>query len=260
MSVQSAPGYEPPPPPAPPQKKGLGPLGWVLIGCGAIVILVCIGFAVLGYLAKNKLAEIQGNPEMAAAKTIVALNPDLETVSSDDEAKTITISNKKTNEVVTANLDDVKNGHLKFSSDKGSASFDVSGKNGAGTIKVTDEKGKQSTMTFGAGAPQDLPAWVPSYPGATPQGSYASTTPDGRTGGFTIATGDAPDKVVDWYESQLKSSGFGAQKSTIATNGTTSGGSVTATSGDQKRTVNIAVSANDKAPGSQAVITYNEKT
>jgi hypothetical protein len=260
MSVQSPPGYAPPPPPPPPQKKGLGPLGWVLIGCGAIVILVCIGFAVLGYLAKNKLAEIQKNPEMATAKTIVALNPDLETVSSDDEAKTITIRNKKTNEVVTANLDDVKNGHLKFSSDKGSASFDVSGKEGAGTIKVTDEKGKQSTMTFGAGAPQDLPAWVPSYPGATPSGSYASTTPDGRAGGFSVATGDAPDKVVDWYESQLKSSGFTAQKSTVSTNGTTSGGSVTATSGDQKRTVNIAVSANDKAPGAAVVITYTEKT
>jgi hypothetical protein len=260
MSVQSPPGYAPPPPAPPAKKKGMGPLGWVLIGCGALVLLCAVGFAVLGYLAKNKLAEIQKNPEMAAAKLIVRANPDLDLVSADDDAKTITIRNKKTNETVTANLDDIKNGRFKFSSDKGSASFDVSGKDGAGTIKVTDEKGKQSTMSFGAGAPQNLPSWVPIYPGASSQGTFASTTPEGRAGGFTVTTGDALDKVVDWYESQLKAAGFTVQKATASTSGATSSGNVTGTTGDQKRTVNVAVSVNDKGPGTQALVTYNDKT
>jgi hypothetical protein len=261
MSVQSPQGYAPPPPPpSAPAKKGLGPLGWILIGCGVIVILCVVVFGVIGYWAKNKVAEFQKNPAMAGAEAIVAFNPDLELVSKDENAQTLTIRNKKTNEVVTANLDDIKNGHFKFNSDKGSATFDVSGKEGVGTIKVTDDKGKESKMTFGAGAPQDLPSWVPSYPGGTVQGSYNGSSPDGHAGGFTITTSDSPDKMIDWYETQLKAAGFTAQKTTVATNGATSGGTVTGTTADQKRTVSVGVSANDKTHGAQAVVTYTEKT
>jgi hypothetical protein len=262
MTVQSPPGSAPPPPtqPAPPPaKKGLGPVGWIAIGCGVIVILIVAGLAVTGFFVKRMADKVAKNPAMVGAEILVRANPDLELVSKDENAQTITIRNKKTNEVITANLEDIKGGRLKFSSDKGSASVDIGGKDGAGTIKVTDEKGKESTLKFGAGAPQELPGWVPSYPGATVQGSYAASNTEGRAGGFTVSTGDTVQKMTDFYEAQLKAAGFKTQKATFAAAGAYSGATLNATSADEKRSVNIAISAGDKG-GAQAVVTFNEKT
>src|SRR5579863_7116652 len=167
MSVQSPPPYAPPPQ----QKKGMGALGWVAIGCGVIVLIIVAIVAAGGLWVKHQADKLKDNPEMAAAELVVNVNPDLEMVSKDEKAGTITVHNKKTGETVTANVGDLKNGHFKFSSDKGSATFDMNSANGVGTVKVTDEKGKESTMNFGAGAPKSLPSWVPTYPGGETKGS-----------------------------------------------------------------------------------------
>jgi hypothetical protein len=128
--------YSPPPPPA---KKGMGPLGWIAIGCGVILVFCLIAFAVVGYMAKRGIEKFQKNPTKMAAEMIVRANPDLELVSSDDKAGTMTVHNKKTNETVTLNFDDIKNGKLKVTTDKGTATFDGSGAANGGGIKVTDE-------------------------------------------------------------------------------------------------------------------------
>jgi hypothetical protein len=39
----------PPPPGAPAPRKGMGPLGWIAIGCGAIAVLGIIAFAAMGW-------------------------------------------------------------------------------------------------------------------------------------------------------------------------------------------------------------------
>src|SRR5215470_13160748 len=90
MTVQS-----PPPPPSPPgtpqaQKKGMGPLAWIGIGCGVIVLLGCIVMGAFFYFVKSKADEFQKNPALSAAKLAVQLNPDLDLVSSDEKAQTLT--------------------------------------------------------------------------------------------------------------------------------------------------------------------------
>ncbi|HEY7216684.1 MAG TPA: hypothetical protein VIC28_18830 [Thermoanaerobaculia bacterium] len=245
----------PPPPGAPaqpPAKKGLGPLGWVLIGCGGIIV---IGFLALGgvtWFAKKKIDQFAENPTFNAAKLVVKMNPELELVSADEKNSTLTIKNKKTGEVVTINAEDAKNGHIEFKTKDGTSVFDASGQKG--TIKVTTDKGE--TATFGAGTPQNLPAWLPVYPGGTVQGTYDTTNAEGRTAAFSVTTKDAPDKVLDYYESQLKSAGLKVEKTTISANGQ-NGGTVTATSDDQKRQAGVMVGSSNE--GTTATITFTDK-
>jgi len=246
----------PPAPGAPPVKKGMSPLAWIGIGCVVLLVLCGIAFGIMGYFAKRAIESVSKNPGMTAAKLAVRMNPDLELVKADDEHNTITVKDKKTGETTTISADDAKNGKWLIKTDKGSATIDTSGGNGL-NIQATEEKGQKSTTTFGgAGAPQNLPSWLPVYPGATVQGTYDTTNAEGRTAAFTVSTKDDSNKVIDYYESQLKSAGLPAEKSTYTTNGTT-GGTVTGKSADGKREASVIVSSSEG--NTQAVITFTEK-
>jgi hypothetical protein len=240
-------------PPQPP-KKGMGPLGWIAIGCGIILVLCFIVFGVFGYFAKKKFDQFSKNPAKTTAELIVRANPDLELVSEDDKAGTITVRDKKKNETVTLNFDDIKNGKFKMTTDKGTTTIDGSTA-GSDGIKVTDEKGQ--TATFGGGAPKDLPSWLPVYPGATAQGSMASTTNEGRSGGFSLNTKDSIEQVASFYESKLKDAGLTVEKNMMSSNDKTSGGTISGNSADKKRTAAVILSTSDT--GTQAVITYEDK-
>lgn len=247
MTVQDPYGAPPPPP-----KKGLSPLAWVGIGCGVILVLCMIVFGVLTFWVKNKVQEFGENPEMAAAELIVRANPDVEMVSKDEDAKTITLRDKKTNEEMTISLSDIKDGKIEFNTDKGTATFGQEG------ITVTDEKGQTSTFSGATGEPKDLPDWIPAYPGGKTEGSYVANTPEGRSGAFQMTTSDALDKVLEHYESELKGAGFSVQKSTY-TSGAAAGGSVTGTTDGDKRTISAILSVAEGG-GTQAMVTYNEKS
>jgi hypothetical protein len=253
MTVQSPPGAPPPGP----QKKGLGPLAWVAIGCGAIIVIVCIVFAAAGYFLKTRVVDpLKKNPTMAVAKAIVAANPDLDLVSSDDEAGTLTVHNKKTNETVTINANDAKNGNFKITSDgKTSASMSF-GKDGI-TVKAQDANGQVSTFTAG-GNSGNLPAWLPAYPGATIKGGFSSNSGTQSAQSLTLTTSDSPDKVLAFYQDRLKSNGLTVQPvTTMAAGGQTSTGLVSAASPDKTRQAQIIVT---QASGvTTAAITYEEK-
>jgi hypothetical protein len=254
MTVQS-----PPPPGAPPPpKKGMGPLVWIGIGCGVIIVICIIVMGAGAYLFKTKVVDpLQKNPGMVVARGIIAANPDLDLVSADDQNQRLTIHNKKTNETITMSLDDVKNGRLKFSSDgKGAGSIDI-GQQGI-SVKTQDEKGKESTFVAGAGAPKDLPAWLPTYPGATVQGGFSSKSADATVQTFALNTTDSPDKVIAFYQDQLKNNGLTVLlPTTTAIGGQTTIASLTADSPDKKRHVQVFVqTAGDKT---KAAVTYIEK-
>jgi hypothetical protein len=260
MTVQSPPppGAPTAPPPAAAPKKGLGPLGWIAIGCGVIVVIVFIVMGAGAYLFKTKVVDpFQKNPGMAAAKLVVQANPDLDLVSEDDNAQTLTIRNKKTNETVTIGLDDIKNGKFKFSSDgKGSATFDM-GKEGA-TIKVQDEKGKEAAVFADAAAPKDLPAWLPVYPGATVEGGVSTTSAEGTAQTFAITTTDPVDRVLAFYQDKLKNNGLTIQPATtMALGGQVSTGMVAADSPDRTRHVQVIVTTADNK--TKASISYELK-
>ena len=269
MTVQSPPppmAPPPPPPVAPPpppggpqaQRKGMGPLGWVLIGCGVIIVIAIVVMGAGAYLFKTKVVDpMQKNPGLATAKLIVQANPDLELVSEDDNAGTLTVHNKQTNETVTVNMDEIKNGKFKFSSDKGSASFDMANKDGA-TIKVQDDKGQVSTITTGAaGAQQNLPSWLQVYPGGTVVGGVSATNTGSSVHSFAVTTTDSADKVLAFYHDQLTANGLTVQPTTtLATGGQTGGGFISASSADKQRTAQVIVGVTDGK--TTANISYEE--
>ena len=245
----------PPPPGAPPQtpaKKGLGPLGWILIGCGGLILIGALVLGGIGWYAKQKITEFGENPTFNAAKLAVRMNPDLELVSADEKTSTLTIKDKKTGEVTTISAEDAKEGRWSVKTKEGTTVFDASGKEGS--IKVTNDKGE--TASFGAGLQQSLPSWLPVYPGGSVQGSYDTTNAEGRTAAFTVTTKDPTSKVLDFYESQLKAAGFKVDKTTFSANNQT-GGSITATSDDQKRSANVMIGVSGEE--TSAVVTFQEK-
>ena len=243
-----------PPPGAPPVKKGMGPLAWVGIGCVVIIILCGIAFGIMGWMAKRAIDKYGKNPGMAAAVLMVKANPDLELVNTDEKANSITVKDKKTGETTTFTAD--ANGKFSFKNDKGeSATFDASGGNGV-SVQSTDEKGQVATFNAGAGSPQNLPSWLPVYPGGTVSGTYDTNNNEGRTAAFTVTTKDDSNKVIDYYDAQLKGAGLTTEKSTYSSNGQ-NGGTVTGKSADGKREASVMVSTNTE--GSQAVVTFTEK-
>jgi hypothetical protein len=253
MTVQS-----PPPPGAPPPpKKGMSPLAWIGIGCGVIIVIGLIVMTAGAYLFKTKVVDpLKDNPSLAAAKLVVAASPDLELVSEDAKGQTITVHNKKTNETVVVNLEDAKNGRWKFSDGKGASSVDI-GQQGI-SVKTQDEKGQESTFVAGGGAPKDLPAWLPTYPGATVTGGFASKSAQAAAQTFALTTTDSVDKVIAFYSDQLKNNGLTVlQPTTLAVGGQTSMSTLTADSPDKKRHVQVVVTA--VSGKSQASVSYEEK-
>jgi hypothetical protein len=258
----------PPPPPGvapqpvpPPPRKGLSPLAWIGIGCGALAVLAVIGFTIMlaagGWFLKKQADKLEKNPALTAAEWIVRANPDLEVVSTDEDAGTLTIKNTKTGETVTMNAKDVKEGHIEFKTKDGTAVFDASGKDG--TVKVTDEKGNQvATLQAGGGAPQNLPSWLPVYPGGAIQGTFDTNNAEGRSASFTLTTPDSGDKVLSFYESRLKEAGLKVDSTITSNTAEGKGGILTASGENPARNVNVLVGT---AEGGQttASITFAEK-
>lgn len=231
----------PPPPPTgvPAPRKGMGPLGWIAIGCGAIALIGIIAFAVGGYLFKTKVVDpLAENPGMVAAELAIRANSDLELISSDREKGTMTIKNKQTGETVTVNASDIENGNITFETKEGKTVIDTSGSEESGGIKMTGPEGAE--VTWGGDAPKDLPAWVPVYPGSTVQGAMDATTAEGRTASFSIATDDGVDEVIEFYESKLGENGLKVTKNLVEANGERSG-ILSGVSEDDKRTVTVMI-------------------
>ncbi|HYU35008.1 MAG TPA: hypothetical protein VEW48_22890 [Thermoanaerobaculia bacterium] len=238
-----------------PPRKGMGPLGWIAIGCGAIALLGVLTLAVGGYMFKKKVVDpFKKNPTLTAAEYIVRANPELEVVSSDQEKGTLTIKNKKTGETVTMNASDIEHGKISFKTDKGTTVVDTSQAGESGGVKVTGADGSQ--LTFGGEAPKNLPSWVPVYPGSTVTGAMDTTNSEGRTATFAISSDDAVDKVIEFYEAKLGEAGLKVSKTTMDAGGQHSA-IITATSEDDKRNANVTVGQQEGK--TQATVSFVDK-
>lgn len=232
---------QPPPPPvatsapAPPPAKKTSPWVWVAVGCGGVLLLILLIFLIGGYFVAKKVGnfakEAEENPAMAAAKMIAAVTPDIEVVEADDKRNTITLRNTKTGEVVTMDVNEVKEGRIKFKTDKGEA--EISGDRGGG-ITIRTEEG---TATFGTG--DAYPDWLPPYPGASPEALFTSRTESESIGTWQFLTDDATAKVVSFFQRELRERGF---KITSTTSWQTDEGSTgTVMAEDGKRNVIVTV-------------------
>jgi len=235
----------------PPAKKS-NVLLWVLGGCGTLILLIIIAVVGLGMWGMHKVKEagldpelMKKNPGLATARMTVAMNKDLELISSDDSAGTIVVRDKKTGKTST----------MKFDAEKKTMVIvDENGKQG--TLTVTDNgmemKGPEGSMKVGAGADKP-PDWVPMYPGATPKSTFSATSDGEQTGSFVFVTSDTPEKVLSAYGDQLKAGGFKVSSTSNNTDGKVAG-IVTAEDKDSKRTIMATVSPDDK--GTNVSVTF----
>jgi hypothetical protein len=223
----------------PPAKKGLGVWAWLAIGC--VGILVLCGVAVGGFVwwgahkVKSIAQEYQDNPGMAAVKMLTAMNPDLELVSTDEAGGKVTIKNKKTGEVMTVDLADIKDGKINFENAEGkqaNINFDQQ----AGKLEVRGANGE--VASFGGSA--QLPSWVPAYPGAAPEGVYSAEDASQKGGTFGLSTADAVAQVFAYYKQQLEGAGFKVTETHYSAAGS-EGGMVVGESADGLRTVTFTL-------------------
>lgn len=241
-------------------KKGLSPLAWVAIGCGALAILavvlvaVVVGFGI--FKAKEVVEDFQANPAKTTAETMIKLNPEVDLVSTDDEAGTVTFKNKKTGEIATMNFEDIAEGKWSITTDEGEFTVDASSAGEGGGVTFSGPEGE---ARFGASADLgDVPEWVPLYPGATEaQGTYSSKTAQGVSGMVAAKTGDGSRQVLDHYKEWFEDNGYEIQGTTTHT---TPDGSLSNIIGElaaEGRTLNVTVT---EQKGEVAVaITYNDK-
>ncbi len=215
-----------------PRRKS--PLVYILIGCGGVVVLVgvLVVAAISFGLYKAKQAGLdpdllQKNPAVAMVKMAVAANPDAELVSLDEDRGIVTIRDKKTGKTVTMNFEDIKQGKISFE-----------GEGGEGSASI--------------GGPVTLPSWFPSYPGATPQGTFSLQDRSSDSSGFHFTTKDSPAQVFQFFEAGLKKAGL-----TVEATGGASGGLISARDADQEREAVVNVSA--ASGGTQVSGTFKSK-
>lgn len=207
----------------PPPKKGLHPMVWVGIGCAGIALVAIVAVVAGGIFAVNKArdiaAELEDNPAPTLAKMLAAANPDIEFVAEDSASGTVTFLNTRTNEEITVSYADIEDGAISFSKDGGDSAGDGAGRNdvtatldlgasedGQARMSITTDSGTTSLET-GTGA-ENLPAWVPVYPGTVPEGTLSTDTPESRGGVYTAKTSDEMEDVLDYYADELEASGF----------------------------------------------------
>lgn len=199
-------------PQGPPPKKS-SVLMWVLIGVGGFVLLgilaAGIGSYVLYRTVKNAGFDselMQKNPGLAMAKMVTAMNPDYQTVTTNDSTGTITVREKSTGKIVTLRFDPEKKSMVIVDEDGKESKISVSG-DGKNTGGV-EFQGPDGTVKIGTSAGNSPPSWVPVYPGASVQGLGSAQTPDSDTYSFGFKTSDPSAKVMSFYQDQLKSAGF----------------------------------------------------
>ncbi len=243
-----------------PAKKGLPVWAWIGIGCGALVVFVMIAVTIGGYFLANKVkdvaADFEENPAMATARMIVKLNPELEEVSTDEENGTITVRNTKTGEVVTVNFEDIEEGRFSFKSGDREVTVDASRADEGGAVTITDDEG---SVVFSAGGSvaDDIPPWVPLFPGTEASSPHTMRSNDELSGGFELETDSPVATVLEFYRSALEDAGYEVNVNTYTQNDS-EGGMVNGSQEAEGR--NLVVILNSEGGGpTKAVITYSQR-
>ncbi len=240
----------------PAKNSGVKVLLWVLGGFAAFMIIAIVGFSVLGFVFMHKAKQagldlelMKKNPGLAAAKLTVAGNPDVQMVSSNDSTGTIVVRDKKTGKLTTMKFDPQKKS-LVVIDDKGQQAK-ITADTSAGTISVQSSDG---SVTLGGGAGK-APAWVPQYPGSSPQANFSSIKDGRQSGSFSFVSSDSVEKIVGSYADTLKSSGFSVSRTGTASD-TVSTGIINAKDGDHKRS--LTISAQTENDGTHVLVNFDE--
>lgn len=185
------------------QKKGLGAVAWIAIGCVGLVVLGGIGVGGVVWYGARKAKQMVEDPT-APLEMMAALNPDVEVVGKDRDAGTITVRDKRSGETVTVDMDDLAQGKISFSGSDGSASVAIDQQNGQLEMRAEGPDGAVAQI----GGSQQLPSWVPAYPGGTTEGVYSAEDATSQSGSFTLSATAGFDEVFAFYRDQLAAGGY----------------------------------------------------
>jgi hypothetical protein len=243
-------------PPLPPGKKP-NILIWILGGIVVLMLGVTAMCGLAGFFILHKAKQagldsglLSSNPAYAAAKMVATMNPDVETVSSDDSSGTITVRDKKTGKTTTLKFDADKKTMVVTDENGKEATVKLNTNGDKGTVEVQSADGN---MKFGGAGSAQMPGWMPVYPGSSPTGTFSSQSKDGSQSTFAFKTQDAAAKVMSYYQDQLKSSGFSIN---MATN-TPQGGMVMAEDSGKNRS--LMITASSSSDGTDVSLTAIEK-
>ena len=220
------------PPPPPPDRSGLSPWAWAGIGCGSLAVIAVVALAFVFGIFVRKAKEITENPA-SIAEFIINQSPDVELVSRDDEAETMTIRNTKDGSEITVNFSDLQDGNITLTGENGAFNLDLAQDNGTLTIETPEGKAAVGSDV----ALADLPDWVPVYPGSKSQAATLTISAGTGTGGHVVLT--TPDDVTDvagWMRQELESSGL-----SVAATNAPAATSLEARSQADTRTVNVSI-------------------
>ncbi len=239
------------------EKKGLPIWAWFGIGCAGLIVLVMVVMLAVGFFVTKKVKDVAGdfdnNPEIAAARLLVKLNPDYEEVSVDEDEGTITVRDKKTGKVFTADVEDLKEGRFTISGEDGTTvvTTETDEDEGTFTISTGDKK-----IQIGAGGDSSAPEWVPVPEDAETQGLFSMSEEDSVRGSLKILTDEDPKDVLAFYRSAMDEAGFEVQTSSYSGGGE-SVEMLTGNLADPKRTlmVNVTTGSDDEI---NIVVTYSE--
>jgi hypothetical protein len=109
-------------------------------------------------------------------------------------------------------------------------------------------KGPDGTVRMGGGV-TDLPAWVPQYPGSSPENAVTTNQQNESGGVFHFKTKDPADAVVKFYSEHIQSAGLKVTNTTTSQGQGTTTGVLTAQDDEGKRTLSIGVTAEDNENG-----------
>jgi len=201
-------------------KKGLPIWAWFGIGCAGLLALVMIVLLVGAMFVTKKVKEVasdfEKNPEIAAARMLVKLNPEIEEVEVDEDEGTITVRNKKTGEVFTADVDDLKEGRFTITGEDGRAVITAGVGDEEDSFKIT---AGGSTMEFGGGDADEIPSWIPVIPGAEVQPLFSMNADGVSRGSVKIVTDKDVEQVLEFYRKEMEKAGFEIQTSSYSGGG-----------------------------------------
>lgn len=241
------------------RRKGLGPLAWVAIGCGALLVigvLVVGGLTWWGYTTAKQVAgglDFEANPGLAAARLAIRLNPELEEVAIDEEAGTITVRNTATGEELTVDWSEIEQGRMRFSS--GDKEFTVEGDSSGegGGLKVSGGEDGGFELSTGNRVSEEIPAWVPVPDGAEPANRHAMSHAEGTNGGFQLELDQPVGEILELYRERLSAEGFAVRINTFQGDGE-SGGMVTGT--DEPGGRNVVVMVREESGTAAVTVSY----
>ncbi len=228
-------------------------LGGVVLFLFAIMLTCGVGSYMLYRGVKHAVSSagfdsdlMQKNPGLAMAKMVTAMNPDYETVKSNDREGTIVVREKSTGKVMTMKFDP-QTKKMVITNDDGKQASVTLDNNGI-TAQSAD-----GTVKFGSAAGNNVPSWVPVYPGSSPAGTMSSTNADGAQNTFTFKSKDSASKIIAYYSDALKTAGFSINMTT----NTDQGGMVQASDEGKKRTISVIVGTS--GDGTETAVTCIEK-